>query len=1123
MSISTLDYESHGPPSELSDSRLSNAEASWPLKRYKSFTYDTLPSEQQLIRVMVLHGSGVEDAEVTCELRTVDFKKEGGFNHPYEALSWCWGSAKPNGTIIIRKGQNDQKRLQRKVTPDLVAALKALRYQGKDRWLWIDQICVDQDNHSEKNVQVAMMSEIYGRASKVCIWLGEGDRSSHNALEFIKNEVLQLQNFDELCESKQATEKWNDLLVLMQRPWFSRRWVVQEVALAHRTVLYCGRDRISWKTFAVAVELFVEVETASHRLSEVMKKDPNFYHVPGWFEYVSALGASLLVEATGKLFRNYEPYDPTVSPNSSDDESESDSSDSERTSTRSSCSSKARNSTGGVPEDGLHSMKHSQGRPLLTLEYLVSTLSIFEVTKAHDAIYALLAIARDTTPLADGTDSHRQSLSNTQETLESFIQKKRYRVDYKQPFADVCKEFVEFCIGESKDPTRALDIICRPWAPHIDTDKGKYQKTKHKSGRHHKRHRRRKSSTPSSNSHYKRSFSSSDEYAPPPIDPARLHAPQIKVSTPAAAAQKPKSPPVDDLPLPSWIPSLSGAAFAMLPHAGADTLKMSRKNADALVGLPPSSQALERNYNAAETRGVDSKSLRYVKRSTMRHWSMYVKGFVLTRITRCHASSQNGAIPSPWAKAGGWHDVHELDPPNDFWRTLVADRGRDGKNPPVYYSRACKEAFNKGGWATGSVDLSKLIHNERCSVIAQFCRRVQAVIWNRCLIMTGIKRLGLSGENVHREDLICILYGCSVPVVLRRHKKSKEEVLREWKDDLNALSRHITARYRQLLKSRKANQEAKTEMHAKFDLWEQAMQYEYLRDLRMKAAKKVQDFRRLQGNRAQQKRKSPGHSKERNNTDVQQIDLRQDDQDFADTITPEVSEYIVRRATRQDFLAWLAKKREKNQISMDNIKIWDKHVFDLQLKWGRRLKTIWKAKKGKIANKTPETYHQTGAITDDANETPKAANKTLEMSGQTEAVTDDTNETPKVANETLETSGQTQAATDSDNKIPNAINETPGQTKALANGVHPGEDTASNDGFLQRHRKWYLGPYKTDKDTDELEEPDWTRTDAEGLLMQQKWSHYEFLGECYVHGMMDGEAMDYQNAKDISAQVFELR
>ena len=68
-----------------------------------------------------------------------------------------------------------------------------------------------------------MMSEIYGKAEKVCVWLGDGDESSRVALKFIKKDVLQLQNFDDLCQSRAATEKWSALLDLMQRPWFSRR------------------------------------------------------------------------------------------------------------------------------------------------------------------------------------------------------------------------------------------------------------------------------------------------------------------------------------------------------------------------------------------------------------------------------------------------------------------------------------------------------------------------------------------------------------------------------------------------------------------------------------------------------------------------------------------------------------------------------------------------------------------------------------------------------------------------------------------------------------------------------------------------------------------------------------
>jgi hypothetical protein len=52
--------------------------------------------------------------------------------------------------------------------------------------------------------------------------------------------------------------------------------------LPQKTNLYCGNDVIPWESFAVAVELFAEAEAATHRLSEVMKKDPRFYHVPSW-------------------------------------------------------------------------------------------------------------------------------------------------------------------------------------------------------------------------------------------------------------------------------------------------------------------------------------------------------------------------------------------------------------------------------------------------------------------------------------------------------------------------------------------------------------------------------------------------------------------------------------------------------------------------------------------------------------------------------------------------------------------------------------------------------------------------------------------------------------------------
>ena len=104
-----------------------------------------------------------------------------------------------------------------------------------------------------------------------------------------------------------------------------------------------------WSDIADAVQLFIEVETASREVSEVTKPDPKFYRVPNWFDYDSALGASHLVETTTSLFRI---------------------------------------------------TKRRIRQPVPSLEYLVSKLSTFECSELRDTISALVSIARDTNPIA---------------------------------------------------------------------------------------------------------------------------------------------------------------------------------------------------------------------------------------------------------------------------------------------------------------------------------------------------------------------------------------------------------------------------------------------------------------------------------------------------------------------------------------------------------------------------------------------------------------------------------------------------------------------------------------------------------------------------------------------------
>lgn len=85
---------------------------------------------------------------------------------PYKALSYVWGS--PVGDVPICCGVQELL-----ITENCVAALRKIRHRMKSRMLWVDAICINQQSLDERNHQVALMGDIYSKASEVIIWLGE--------------------------------------------------------------------------------------------------------------------------------------------------------------------------------------------------------------------------------------------------------------------------------------------------------------------------------------------------------------------------------------------------------------------------------------------------------------------------------------------------------------------------------------------------------------------------------------------------------------------------------------------------------------------------------------------------------------------------------------------------------------------------------------------------------------------------------------------------------------------------------------------------------------------------------------------------------------------------------------
>jgi hypothetical protein len=71
------------------------------------------------------------------------------------------------------------------ITENLHSALRQLRQTENHRILWVDAVCINQSDDVEKGRQVALMGEIYKRASSVLVWLAPASFETSKALEFL--------------------------------------------------------------------------------------------------------------------------------------------------------------------------------------------------------------------------------------------------------------------------------------------------------------------------------------------------------------------------------------------------------------------------------------------------------------------------------------------------------------------------------------------------------------------------------------------------------------------------------------------------------------------------------------------------------------------------------------------------------------------------------------------------------------------------------------------------------------------------------------------------------------------------------------------------------------------------
>lgn len=121
----------------------------------------------------------------------------------YEALSYAWGEANFSETICI-----DGVNLP--ITTSLSAALLQLRKPDANRRLWIDMVCINQEDKEEKATQILLMSEIFANASRVLCWLGPESKDLNGRTTFGLLRAIGRADFTSLPSTQVTTAFMDD-------------------------------------------------------------------------------------------------------------------------------------------------------------------------------------------------------------------------------------------------------------------------------------------------------------------------------------------------------------------------------------------------------------------------------------------------------------------------------------------------------------------------------------------------------------------------------------------------------------------------------------------------------------------------------------------------------------------------------------------------------------------------------------------------------------------------------------------------------------------------------------------------------------------------------------------------
>jgi hypothetical protein len=226
------------------------------MEPHGSQTYQTQPLDAGRREIRLLNLQPRTTDHIIATLSVADLASAAG---TYACVSYVWGN--PNETVPI---EVDGHELQ--VTTNLFDLLHHIRDPNDILVLWADAICINQQDLEEKSHQVGMMGDIYSGCSLVHAWLGAS--SPPSSLEINPFTIFDhfadgkhwhdlpgiLEEGDDEGEPSDAfVDQMAALRLVIDSPWWTRSWTVQEIILPGSTILWYGSYSTTWNRFSLTI------------------------------------------------------------------------------------------------------------------------------------------------------------------------------------------------------------------------------------------------------------------------------------------------------------------------------------------------------------------------------------------------------------------------------------------------------------------------------------------------------------------------------------------------------------------------------------------------------------------------------------------------------------------------------------------------------------------------------------------------------------------------------------------------------------------------------------------------------------------------------------------------------